>query len=171
MWSLSSLAVKSSVRQRCHPSVTFSVTTLSLVMFPLHIISTSSVFASAFSPFAAAAAFSFFACAVTSSLSACAAAFFVAAVFYFNDLLVFFQVQPSRLQCCFLLGRVPHAQSCRVFLCILILYVLSRHGDRENSHDTSVATSHVDHVVGLGVFIVSQVSSLDQYVVNLFSFW
>ena len=48
--------------------------------------------------------------------------------------------------------------------------VLSRHGDRESSHDTSVVTSHVDHVVGLGIFSVSRVSSLGQYVVNLFFF-
>ena len=51
---------------------------------------------------------------------------------------------------------------------ILVMDVLSRHGDRESSHDTSVATSHVDHVVGLGIFSVSQVPSIGQYVVNLF---
>ena len=73
----------------------------------------------------------------------------------------------------FLLGRVPHTQSCRAFSCILVMVVLSKHGDRESSHDTSVVTSHVDHVIGLGVFIVSQEFSLGQYVVNLFfvSFW
>ena len=51
--------------------------------------------------------------------------------------------------------------------------VLLRHGDRESSHDTSVVTSHVDHVVGLGIYGVSQISSLGQNVVNLFfsSFW
>ena len=42
----------------------------------------------------------------------------------------------------------------------LVMAVFSRRGDRESCHDTSVVTSHVDHVVGLGVFIVSQVSSL-----------
>ena len=42
----------------------------------------------------------------------------------------------------------------------LTMVVLSRHVDRERCHDTSVVTSHVDHVVGLGVFSVSQVSSL-----------
>ena len=58
------------------------------------------------------------------------------------------------------------------FSCIIVM-VLSKHGDRESSHDTSVVTSHVDHVVGFGVFMVFQVSSLGQYVVNLFfvSFW
>ena len=42
--------------------------------------------------------------------------------------------------------------------------------DQESSHDTSMVTSHVDHVVGLGVFNVSQISSLGQNVVNLFFF-
>ena len=35
---------------------------------------------------------------------------------FFNDLLVFFRAQASRLQCFFLLGRVHHTQSCLVFL-------------------------------------------------------
>ena len=48
--------------------------------------------------------------------------------------------------------------------------VLPKHGDHESSHDTSVVTSHVDHVVGLGIFSVSQISSLGQNVVNLFFF-
>ena len=56
------------------------------------------------------------------------------------------------------------------FPCILVVGVLSKHGDREISHDTSAVTSHVDHVVGLGIFIVSRVSSLGQYVVKLFFF-
>ena len=42
----------------------------------------------------------------------------------------------------------------------LVMLILSRHGDREGNHDTSVVTYHVDHVVGFGVFVVSQVSSL-----------
>ena len=45
---------------------------------------------------------------------------------------------------------------------------LKCHGDHESSHDTSVVTSHVDHVVGLGIFSVSQISSLGQKIVNLF---
>ena len=45
------------------------------------------------------------------------------------------------------------------FYC-LVMASLSRRGDRECCHDTSVVTSHVDHVVGFGVFVVSQVSSL-----------
>ena len=48
--------------------------------------------------------------------------------------------------------------------------VLPGRVDQENSHDTSVVASHVDHVVGLGVFDVSQISSLGQNVVNLFFF-
>ena len=42
----------------------------------------------------------------------------------------------------------------------LVMAILSRRGDRESRHDTSVVASHVDHVVGFGVFVVSQVSSL-----------
>ena len=70
--------------------------------FLLHILSTSSVFASAFSQITPAAAeFFSFACAFLPSLSACAAALFVVAVFYYyflNDLLVLFRAQASRLQ-------------------------------------------------------------------------
>ena len=44
---------------------------------------------------------------------------------------------------------------------------LSKRGDRESCHDTSVVTSNVDHVVDFGVFVVSQVSSLGQNVVDL----
>ena len=57
-----------------------------------------------------------------------------------------------------------------LFTCILDMNVLLKHGDRESSHDTSVVTSHVDHVVGLGIFSVSQISSLGQKAVNLFCF-
>ena len=38
--------------------------------------------------------------------------------------------------------------------------------DQESSHDTSMVTSHVDHVVGLSVLNVSQVSSLGRTIVN-----
>ena len=57
--------------------------------------------------------------------------------------------------------------------CSLDMDVLPRHGDLESSHDTSVATSHWDHVFGLGILSMSQISSLGQNVVNLFffSFW
>ena len=37
---------------------------------------------------------------------------------------------------------------------------LSKSGDRENCYDTSVVTSQVDHVVGFGIFTVSELSSL-----------
>ena len=40
--------------------------------------------------------------------------------------------------------------------------------DQESSHNTSMVASHVDHVVGLSVFHVPQVSSLGQNVVDLF---
>ena len=48
--------------------------------------------------------------------------------------------------------------------------VLPRRGDHESSPDTSVVTSHVDYVVGFGIFSVPQISSLGQNVVNLFFF-
>ena len=57
------------------------------------------------------------------------------------------------------------------FLFLLGKDVFPRHGDHESSHDTSVVTSHVDHVVGLGVFDVSHISSLGQNAVNLFFFF
>ena len=48
--------------------------------------------------------------------------------------------------------------------------VLRKRGDHESSHDTSVVASHVDHVVGLGVFNVSQISSLGQKECSQFVF-
>ena len=48
--------------------------------------------------------------------------------------------------------------------------VLPGRVDQESSHDTSVVATHVDHVVGLSVLHISQVSSLGQNVVNLFFF-
>ena len=60
----------------------------------------------------------------------------------------------------FQLGHFFHALSCRIFPEVFAMATLSRRGDRESCHDTSVVTSHVDHVVGFGVLVVSQVSSL-----------
>ena len=57
-----------------------------------------------------------------------------------------------------------------VLSCILGVNVLLKHVDRESSHDTSVVASHVNHVVGVGVLVVSQAPSLGQNVVNLFLF-
>ena len=42
--------------------------------------------------------------------------------------------------------------------------------DQESSHDTSVVATHVDHVVGLSVLHIPQVSSLGQDAVNLLFF-
>ena len=42
--------------------------------------------------------------------------------------------------------------------------------DQESSHDTSMVTSHVDHVIGLSILHIPQVSSLGQDVINLFFF-
>ena len=71
----------------------------------------------------------------------------------------------------FLLFVCAHCtQSSHVFLFLLGIGVLPEHPDQESSHDTSVVASHVDHVVGLSVRSVSQVSSLGQNVVNLFFF-
>ena len=40
------------------------------------------------------------------------------------------------------------------------MIVLSKNRDRESNHDTSVVISHVDHLVGLGIFSVCQIPSL-----------
>ena len=48
--------------------------------------------------------------------------------------------------------------------------VLPGRVDLESSHGTSMVTTHVDHVVGLSVLHISQVSSLGQNVINLFFF-
>ena len=50
--------------------------------------------------------------------------------------------------------------------------ILLRNSDRECCLASSLVTAHVDHVVGFGIFVVFQVSSLD-YVVDLLlnSFW
>ena len=45
-----------------------------------------------------------------------------------------------------------------------------RYVDQESSHNTSMVTSHVDHVVGLSVFHIPQVSSLGQNAINLLFF-
>ena len=72
----------------------------------------------------------------------------------------FFRAQASQLRCFFCLVAFLMLNHVVFSSSILKMVVLSRHGDRESCHDTSVVTSHVDHVVGLGVFIVSQLSSL-----------
>ena len=84
--------------------------------------------------------------------------------------LLFFRAQASRLQCFFCLVAFIILNRL-LFSCILDMAVLSRQGDHESSHDTSVVTSHVDHVVALVVFSVSQISSLGQSVVNFSFLW
>ena len=49
--------------------------------------------------------------------------------------------------------------SCRVFLSYFMIRILPKQRDCESCHDTSVVTSHVDHVIGFGVLDVFQVSS------------
>ena len=140
-------------------------------MFPVHILSTSSVIASAFSQFAPAApAFSFFACAFISSLFACASFFLVAAFlsFFFDDILVsFFELNLLNFDAFFCLVASLMLYHVVFSLSIRIMVVLSRHGDRESCHVTSVVTAHVDHVIGFGIFVVFQVSSLYQDAVDL----
>ena len=46
--------------------------------------------------------------------------------------------------------------------------ILLWNSDHECCHDTSVVTSHVDHVVGFCIFVVFQVSSLHYDVVDFF---
>ena len=115
----------------------------------------------------AAAAFSLLTRIFAFFLVSCVSFPFVAAAFYcVNDFLAsFFELGHFNTDV-FLLGRVHHTQSCLVFLFIFDVDVLPKHGDHESSHDTSVVNSQMDHVVGLGIFSVSQISSLGQNVVN-----
>ena len=86
VWSSSSLTVRSTRRPRCHPPASFAVSTLSFIMIPVHILWTSSVFASKFSQFAP------------------------------WSLGIFFRAQPSQLRCFSLFGRFFHALWCRASL-------------------------------------------------------
>ena len=61
---------------------------------------------------------------------------------------------------------------CRAYLFRVCLFyctaaILLRSSDRKCCHNTSVVTAHVDHVVGFGIFVVFQVSSLGYDVVDL----
>ena len=118
--------------------------------------------------------FPLFACAFLASLFACAAALFVVAVFFKKILfsmisLYFFELKLHGFNVLFCLFTLIMFN--RVVLsCILDVNLPLKHVDRESSHDTSVVASHVDHVVGFGIFCVSQIPSLDQNVVNLFFF-
>ena len=87
-----------------------------------------------------------------------------------NDFLVSFSSSAISILMFFPVCACPAYTILSLFLYILAMYVLPRHVDQESSHDTSVVTSHVDHVVGLGVLNVYQISSLGQHVVNLFFF-
>ena len=111
-------------------------------MFPVHNLSTSSVFVSAFSQIArAAAAFSFFACAFISSLSAFAAVFCGGGFSIFRGSLGFFRAKASQLQCFFCLVALLMLKHVVFSSSILIMVVRSKHGDRESCDDTSVVTS------------------------------
>ena len=147
-------------------SFVFAVSTLSFIMLPVHILSTSSAFASALSQFApAAAAFSFSACAFASSLSACAAVFLWRrfSFYYYFSMISWYLFSSSSFSTSMFFLFGSHL-SCFIMSCFPLVFlqmvILSKRGDRESRHDTSVVTSHVDHVVGFGVFVVSQVSSL-----------
>ena len=121
--------------------------------------------ASVFTLFACAAAFLFhrFFFALTQFLF-CGISFFFD---FFNDLLVFFSSSDSSFTV--FVGLVP----CVLFCCLeLVCFcrtgaILLWSGDHECCHDTSVVAAHVDHIVGFGVFVVFQVSSLDYDVVDL----
>ena len=60
----------------------------------------------------------------------------------------------------FAFARVQHTQSSHIFVSLLAMGVLHGRVDQESSHDTSMLTTRVDHVVGLSVLHISQVSSL-----------
>ena len=132
-------------------------------------VSCASASASVLSSFAAAA-FSFLTCSFALFLVSCISFPFLAALFYYvHDFLVsFFELGHFDIDVFFFLF-VFNVPSRLVFFVFLPgMGVLPERVDQESSHDTSVVASHVDHVVGLSVLHVSQVSSLGQYVVDLF---
>ena len=135
-------------------------------------IPSASASASVLSSFAAAA-FSFLTCSFALFLVSCTSFPFLAAAFFYSvhDFLVsFFELGHFDIDVFFFLF-VFNVPSRLVFFVFLPgMGVLPERVDQESSHDTSVVTSHVDHVVGLSVLHVSQVSSLGQYVVDLFFF-
>ena len=102
----------------------------------------------------------------TSILVSCASFLFLAAAFFYCDdnfLISFFEF---RFFTVVFFGFI-FLFSIHSLLVLCVSFpdvVLSlRHVDQESSHNTSMVTSHVDHVVGLSVFHILQVSSLGQY--------
>ena len=73
-----------------------------------------------------------------------------------DDLWIFFELRLLNfdvfpiwsLLSCFIMSFFP--------IIILLMVILSKQCDRDSRHDTSVVTSHMDHVVGFGVFVVSR---------------
>ena len=87
---------------------------------------------------------------------------------FFDDLLVSFFEPRFFFPCSFaiLFSYVLYRFLELVLVCLTgAIFLWST--DREGCHDTSVVTSHVYHVVGFAVFVVSQVPSLDYNVVDL----
>ena len=99
-------------------------------------------------------------------ISFCGGCFFVVSTISWH----FFELGHFNIDVFFFLFVFIIPNRVMLFLFIIGMDVLPRHVDQESSHDTSVVASHVDHVVGLGVFDLSQISSFGQNVVNLFFF-
>ena len=94
---------------------------------------------------------------------------FLAAAFFYcvNDFLVsFFELGYFNfgVLCVLLVFNIPNRLM--FFVYPPGMGVLPGRVDQESSHNISMVTTHVDHVVGLSVLHISQVSSLGQNVVN-----
>ena len=100
--------------------------------------------------------------------------FFLAAAFFIVSTISWYLSSSSDISilvCFFLVFNIPNRLMFFVFP--PGMSVLFWRADQESSHDTSMVTIHVDHVIGLSVLHISQVCSLGQNVVNFFffSFW
>ena len=80
----------------------------------------------------------------------------------------FFRTQASHHQCLF-----QFCPFCRFFAFFFTTAIFLPDSDRKCCNNTSVVTAHVDHVVGLGIFVEFQVFSFDNDVLDLLlnSFW
>ena len=122
---------------------------------------------------AAAAGFSLSTLSFTLFLVSCTSFSFLAAAFFYcvNDFLVsFFELGHFNIGVLFFLHMFNIPNRLMFFVFPPNMGVLPGRVDQESSHDTSMVTTHVDHVVGSSVLHISQVSSLGQNVVNLFFF-
>ena len=155
MRSSSSLTVQSTGRPRCLPPASFAVSTQSIIMLPVRILSTSSIiticscccvllFSLCFRIFTFCLRCGFF----------CGDGFIIVLLSMISWYL--FRAQASQLRCFSCLVASLMLYHVVFSFSILVMVILSRHGDRESRHDTSVWIMSL----ASASFIVSQVSSL-----------